>query len=168
MISSIAALVGRVLIALIFVLSGANKLFTVGATNSMIVAQGLPENLAIPTALFEIIFGLAIMFGFMIRISALLLAGFTFVTIIFFHNNFNDPVQSIMALKNLSMIGGLLCLFAYGQQSWSFDRMRLRRDAEVADAQRRVAENELALREREHEAQLRTARSNATVHPNGI
>ncbi|WP_327195110.1 DoxX family protein, partial [Sphingomonas sp. LH128] len=52
-VSKIAAIIGRILIALIFIFSGAGKLADISATETMIVAAGLPSGLAIPTGLFE-------------------------------------------------------------------------------------------------------------------
>lgn len=156
MISLIGAVTGRVLLALLFIVSGFNKLFAIGATNAAMVAVGLPDGLGLVVALVEIILGFCIALGIMLRFSSLILAAFTFLTILFFHREFSDPLQATQALKNLAIIGGLLCLFAYGHLSWSYDAMRLKRRAESAEARERVAL---------HEAELRAAQSNATVDP---
>lgn len=148
--ASIAAFVGRILLALIFIVSGANKLVDPAGTEAMITGVGLPAGLAIPTGVFELMAGSAVALGFMTRLFAILLAGFTLLTAFFFHNRLGDPMQAVHAMKNLAITGGLLCLFAHSQMRWSYDSMRLRRKGEIAarDAETRA-----------HEAELRAARA---------
>ena len=129
----IAAVIGRILLSLIFIVSGASKLFDPAGTEAMIVGAGLPAGLAIPTGAFELIAGLAVALGFMTRLFAILLAGFSLLTILFFHREFTDPMQAAMAMKNLAIAGGFLCLFAHSQMRWSYDSMRLHRKAEIAE-----------------------------------
>ena len=129
----IAAAVGRILLALIFIVSGASKLFDTAATEAMITGAGFPGGLAIPTGAFELIAGLAIALGFMTRLFSILLAGFCLLTAVLFHQNVTDPIQAAMALKNVAIAGGLLCLFAHSQMRWSYDSMKLKRRAEIAE-----------------------------------
>ncbi|WP_334181509.1 DoxX family protein [Novosphingobium sp.] len=143
--SKIAAIVGRFLIALIFVISGASKLMDVASTETMIVATGLPGGLAIPTGLFELIAGLCLAAGFMVRLISVLLIGFVAATILFFHNKFTDPMQQIMALKNVAIIGGLCLAFAHSQM-WShyYAIARERRgEVEARNAEDRIRDAEL-------------------------
>ncbi|MDP3674933.1 MAG: DoxX family protein [Novosphingobium sp.] len=156
----IAAFVGRILLSVIFVVSGITKLFQPAATEAMITGAGLPAGLAIPTGVFELVAGLALVLGFMTRLFAILLAGFCLVTILFFHHDITDPMQAAMAMKNLAIAGGLLCLFAHAQMRWSYDSMRLHRKAEIAerDAAAKVHEAELRASAAEARAEgLRTA-----------
>ncbi|MGB3847888.1 MAG: DoxX family protein [Sphingopyxis sp.] len=143
--SMIAVFLGRLFIALIFVVSGINKLIHVTDTNAMIAAAGLPAGLAIPTGLFELVAGVCIALGIATRLFAILLAGFVLATILFFHREFTDPVQAMAAMKNLAIAGGLLCLFGYGHTRWSYDALRQRRCDEIArhEAETRAAEAEL-------------------------
>lgn len=143
--SMIAVFIGRIFIAVIFVVSGINKLIHVADTNAMISATGLPTGLAVPTGLFELIAGICIALGIFTRLFSVLLAGFTLLTILFFHREFTDPAQAAQAMKNLAIAGGLLCLFGYGQTRWSYDAMRQRRRDEVAvrDAEKHATEAEL-------------------------
>ena len=143
--STIAAVIGRILIAIIFINSGLYKLLHITAVDAQIVGAGLPAGLAIPVGAFELIAGLCLVFGIMTRLAALLLAGFTALTIIFFHREFSDPQQLGNALKNLAIIGGLLLVFAHSQMWWSWDRMRAERNGEVAarDADVRARDAEL-------------------------
>ena len=148
--SSIAAVIGRIFLAIIFIVSGATKLMTVAATEAMIVGVGLPGGLAIPTGLFELIAGLCLVLGLMTRIASILLAGFTLLAAVLFHNNLADPMQSAMFLKNVAIAGGLLLVFAHSQMWYGWDRIRRERRHEIAvrDADARV-----------HDAELRAARA---------
>lgn len=150
--SKIAAIIGRLLIAILFIASGLGKLMDLGGTNAMITAAGLPANLAIGVALFELIGGVCLAAGFAVRLVSVLLAAFTAATILFFHNQFTDPVQAIAALKNLAIIGGLALAFAHSQMWWHYYAIKTERQNELAtrDADRRV-----------HEAELRAARAEA-------
>lgn len=141
--SMIAVFIGRLFIALIFIVSGINKLIHVTDTNAMIGAAGLPDWLAVPTGLFELIAGICIALGIYARLFSVLLAGFVLLTILFFHRDFADPMQAMMAMKNLAIAGGLLCLFGYGNTRWSYDALRRKRRDEITA----------------HEAELRAARA---------
>lgn len=129
--ATVLGFIGRLLIALLFIVSGVNKLFDIGGTEAMIASTGLPGWLALPTGLFELIAGLALVFGVMTRFFAVLLAAFCLLAAFFFHLNFVDPVQSAMLLKNVAIAGGLLCLTALDTERWSYDAMRQRRRAEL-------------------------------------
>ena len=148
--SMIAVFIGRLFIALIFIVSGINKLIHLNDTNAMISAAGLPAGLAIPVGLFELVAGVCIALGVATRLFAILLAGFVLATILFFHRDFTDPMQAMAAMKNLAIAGGLLCLFGYGHTRWSYDALRQRRRDELA---RHEAETRLT------EAELRAARA---------
>ena len=148
--SMIAVFIGRLYIALIFIVSGINKLIHVSDTSAMISAASLPGGLAIPVGLFELIAGLCIALGIAVRLISILLAFFVLATILFFHREFTDPVQAMVAMKNLAIAGGLLCLFGYGHTRWSYDALRQRRRDELA-----------AHRAQQHatDAELRAARA---------
>ena len=137
MLSAPFAFIGRVMLALIFIVSGAMKLSDIGATEINLASVGMPTTLALPAILFELVGGIMIAFGIFTRITALLFAGFCLLTALMFHSETADPVQASAALKNIAIAGGFLCLFAYDQKSWSFDsyRNRRRREAEVRVAQ---------------------------------
>ncbi len=143
--SMIAVFFGRLFIAVIFIVSGINKLIHVNDTNAMISAAGLPGGLAIPTGLFELVAGACLALGIATRLWSILLAAFVLLTILFFHREFTDPVQAMAAMKNLAIAGGLLCLFGYGNTRWSYDALRQRRRDELATqrAQQHATDAEL-------------------------
>jgi putative oxidoreductase len=135
--STIAAVIGRVFISVIFIVSGVQKLLDPAPVGQMLAATNLPASFALPTGAFELIAGLMLAVGLLTRLVAILLAGFCLVTIFFFHNQFADPTQAAMALKNLAMAGGLLAVFAYGQVRGTLDAVReerKRQKAEIAQA----------------------------------
>lgn len=130
--STIAAVLGRFLVALLFVVSGAMKLLDPGPAAGMLSSVGLPTALTVPTGLFEVLLGVALAIGMMTRLAALLLAAFTALTIFFFHNQFNDPAQAPTILLHVALIGGLLGIFAHSQIWWSYDALRHQRREELA------------------------------------
>jgi putative oxidoreductase len=135
--STIAAVIGRVFLSVIFIVSGVQKLLDPAPVGQMLAATNLPASFALPTGAFELIAGLMLAVGLLTRLVAILLAGFCLVTIFFFHNQFADPTQAAMALKNLAMAGGLLAVFAYGQVRGTLDAVReerKRQKAEIAQA----------------------------------
>ncbi|HEU4651228.1 MAG TPA: DoxX family protein [Croceibacterium sp.] len=135
--SLIAAVIGRLLIAVMFIVSGLQKLADPAPTAQMLTAANLPATFALPTGGFEVIAGALLAIGLMTRLVAIVLAAFVALTIFFFHNDFADPLQGTLALKNLAIMGGLLMTFAYGQVRGTFDYMRERRrtyDAELRAA----------------------------------
>lgn len=139
--STIAAIVGRIMLAVIFILSGLGKVLDPAGTAQFIEGETtLPGSLALPTGVFELVLGLMLAVGLMTRIASILLAGFCLLTIFFFHNAFGDFTQLTAALKNLAIAGGLLVVFAYGQMRGSFDHMRERNRARKAELRAAHAE----------------------------
>lgn len=155
MISGMFALFGRVMLALLFIVSGAMKLTDLSGTSDYMASVNLPTSLALPTALFEVIGGLMIIFGVFTRLTALIFAVFCLLTALLFHRETADPIQAAAALKNIAIAGGFLCLFAFDQKSYSFDSYRTRK--------RREAEDRLVTRT-DHDNTLRT-RGDAVVKP---
>jgi putative oxidoreductase len=136
MLSGLFAFIGRVMLALIFIISGTMKLTDISGTGNYMASAGLPSSLALPAALFELIGGLMIVLGVFTRLTALVFAAFCLLTALLFHRETADAIQAAMAFKNVAIAGGFLCLFAYDQKSWSFDSYRAKRRA---DAEARVA-----------------------------
>ncbi len=138
--SMIAAVIGRLLLAVMFVVSGLQKIADPGPTAQMLAGTNLPENLALPTGVFELVAGVLLAIGLMTRLVAVVLFVFVGLTIFFFHNDFADPLQGTLALKNLAIMGGLLMVFAYGHMRGSYDYMRARK--KTYDAELRAARAE--------------------------
>ncbi|MEX1057346.1 MAG: DoxX family protein [Natronospirillum sp.] len=117
-------LVGRVLIALIFILSGFDKISAIEGTQGYMEMMGVPGLLIYPTIAVELVAGLFVLVGFQTRIAALLLAGFTLISGLLFHFNLADQVEFINLMKNLAITGGFLFLVANGAGSLSVDGRR--------------------------------------------
>ena len=122
---SYAMAVARVLMALIFILSGLSKIGAADAVRGYMEAMHVPGALLWPTILLEIGAGLLIVVGYKTRIVATLLAGFCLLTAAIFHNQFADQIQMIMFLKNLAMAGGFALLASVGPGSLSVDAKRI-------------------------------------------
>ena len=122
------ALIGRILLAILFVLSGIGKVAAPSMTLAYIKAAGLPfAPLALAgSALVEIVGGTALILGYRTRLSAAVLAAFTVLAALTFHSNFGDQNQMIHFLKNVSIAGGLLQLMAFGGGRLSIDERRAR------------------------------------------
>lgn len=110
-------LVGRILIAAIFVLSGASKLADPASSMAYIASVGLPlPAVALAGAIVvEIVGGLLLIAGYRLRTVAAGLALFSIVTAVVFHHALGDQSQFINFFKNLAMAGGLLQIVAFGK-----------------------------------------------------
>jgi putative oxidoreductase len=115
---------GRLLLALLFLISGLGKLGAYSGTAAYMASQGVPGALLPVVIATEVVGAIAIIAGWKTRLVALLLAGFTLLSAFIFHSNFADQIQAIMFLKNLSIAGGFLLLTAHGAGAWSVDRWR--------------------------------------------
>jgi putative oxidoreductase len=122
--SDALALAGRILIAAIFVLAGANKAADPAGTIGYIQSVGLPlpEVAYGATVAVELLGGLALIAGYRARIAALALAGFCLVSAAIFHNQLGDQTQFVMFFKNLAMAGGLLFVAAFGPGRYALSR----------------------------------------------
>ena len=127
------ALIGRVLIAAIFLVSGIAKLTDTAGTAGYMTAVGIPnaETFAIIAGIAEIAGGVALALGFLGRLGAIGLFVFMIPTTLIFHGFWNfegaeQKTQMVNFMKNLAIMGGLLMIFADGPGRLSIDE-RLRR-----------------------------------------
>lgn len=124
-----AALIGRILLALMFVTAGFSKIGGFEGTAGYIASKGLPlpqVGAAIAIAV-EVIGGIMLIVGWKARWAALALAIFTFFASIFFHNYWAMAdaarmTNQLMFFKNVSVIGGMLIVLAFGPGRYSADR----------------------------------------------
>jgi putative oxidoreductase len=125
-----AALIGRILLALIFVTSGFGKVMGFHGTVGYIASKGLPmpEVGAVIAVACELGAGLLLLVGFKARWAGLVLAIFTLAAGILFHDYWNaaDAVakmnNQINFWKNIAIAGGMLMVFAFGPGAWSVDK----------------------------------------------
>ena len=117
---------GRLLIALIFVMSGLSKIAAPAATIAYIQSSGAPfaPGAFAVAVLVEVIGGLTLLVGFQTRMAAGALAIFTLAAAVLFHNNIADQNQMIHFLKNIAITGGLLQVIAFGAGPFSLDNRR--------------------------------------------
>lgn len=119
---TIVDLVGRVLLSVLFLMGGIDKIAGYAGTARAMAGVGLPGELLPIVIATEILGPIAIVVGWQTRVAAFLLAGYTVLTAIFFHSHLADQVQSAMFFKNLAIAGGFLVLVANGAGALSLDR----------------------------------------------
>jgi len=114
---------GRVLLAVLFVMSGVSKATDPAGTIAYIQSAGLPlPNIAYGIALaVELLGGILLIVGYRTRLVALILAVFTVAAAIGFHAHFADQNQMIHFMKNIAITGGLLQVVAFGAGAFSLD-----------------------------------------------
>jgi uncharacterized membrane protein YphA (DoxX/SURF4 family) len=135
---------GRILFSVLFIYSGAAKLFGIQATADAIATKvvatlpalvapyvtqlegmtgmPMPQMLAIAVGAFEVIAGLMIALNFGARFFSILLIFFVCASTFYFHDFWNQPSPSdgkmlVEALKNLSIVGALFIIAGYGRSS---------------------------------------------------
>ncbi len=123
-----AALVGRILLGLIFIISGYGKITGFAGTAAYMASKGLPMvGVLLPlTILVELGGGLLIAIGWKARWAAAVIFLFLIPVTLVFHNPAGlDAAQAqqqmVQLLKNLSIMGGMLGLFAFGPGGFSLD-----------------------------------------------
>jgi putative oxidoreductase len=118
-----AAAIGRVLLSVIFLLSGFQKLAGFAGTAAYMGSMGLPipELAAIVAIVVECVGGILLVVGYQIRLVGLVLAFWCVATALVAHTQLADQNQMIHFLKNIAMAGGFLQLFAFGAGAWSLD-----------------------------------------------
>ena len=119
---NVADLAGRIFLATLFLLSGLGKIGAYSGTAAYMAALGVPAALLPVVIVTEVAGAAAIVAGWQTRITALLLAGYSLLTALIFHDNFANQIEMIMFLKNVSIAGGFLILVANGPGSLSLDR----------------------------------------------
>ncbi|MEE9458173.1 MAG: DoxX family protein [Candidatus Bathyarchaeia archaeon] len=116
-------LAARILISTIFIIAAINKAMNPSGTENYIAAAGIPAAgvLSVLVIMIEIFGGLSILLGFKAKWGAIALFMFLIPVTLIFHTEFTDQIQSIMLLKNLAMMGGLLMVANYGSGPYSLD-----------------------------------------------
>ena len=121
-----ATLVGRVGLGLLFVISGFGKITGFAGTAGYMASKGMPmaEALLVGAIAVELIGGLMLVAGYKARWAALAIAAFLVPTTLIFHSPVGPEAQAQMTqfLKNLSILGGMLYVAAFGAGAWSLDR----------------------------------------------
>lgn len=107
---AIVLLLSRIFISFIFIVSAVTKILDPSGTISYMKSYGMPYAgfFMICAIILELAGGLSLLLGFWKRLGSLILLIFLIPTTIIFHTDFSQRLQTIMFLKNLSIIGGLL------------------------------------------------------------
>jgi putative oxidoreductase len=126
---NLAALVGRILLAVIFLISGFGKIPGFQGTAGYIASKGLPmpQVIAALTIVVELGGGILLAIGYKARWAALALGIFTLLAAILFHDFWAADAaqkmnQQINFLKNLAIAGGMLMVFAFGPGRYSVEK----------------------------------------------
>ncbi|HXN18296.1 MAG TPA: DoxX family protein [Candidatus Binatus sp.] len=129
--SSFTPLAGRILLSVVFLVSG---FFKIGGYTQLVgyaASKGLPmASVAIAcAAVLELAGGLAILVGFQTKIAAWILFLYLIPTTFFFHNFWalqgaEQQDNMIHFLKNVAIMGGLVILAANGPGPYSVDHSR--------------------------------------------
>lgn len=127
----VGALVGRFLLALIFILSGANKFAHPAMTAGMMGHAGIPEGIVMillyVSAVIELLGGALLLIGYQARWVAAVIFLYLIPVTIIMHAVPGGLLNQIMVLKNLAIMGGLLMVTVQGTGGFSLDSMRTAR-----------------------------------------
>lgn len=130
------SLVGRVLLAALFIPAGLSKFFNFQGTVGYITAQQfpLPELAAAAAVLIEVVAGIFLLIGLRTKTAAGVLAVFTLIASIGFHKFWavapdQAYLQQLMFFKNIAVVGGLMMVASLGGGSWTMDAWRAQRKA---------------------------------------
>jgi putative oxidoreductase len=113
---NLISLISRVLISAIFLMSGVNKILHPVGTQEYMAAYGMPLTglFLFAAIVVELSGGLSVLLGYKARWGAVALAIFLIPATLIFHTSFGDQIQTIMFMKNLAILGGLLMIIQYG------------------------------------------------------
>jgi putative oxidoreductase len=131
-----AALIGRIFIAVLFLVSGLGKLAAPAATQAYISGMGLPAPVLayFGSMAVELIGSVLLIIGFQVRAVGAGMAVFTLLTAVLFHRNFADQNQMVHFLKDIAIAGGLLQVAAFGAGRFALDRLFGRTGSPSGDA----------------------------------
>jgi putative oxidoreductase len=130
-LTNLSLLAGRAMLAAMFIMAGVGKISGYAGTAAYMESFGLPGLLLPAVIALEVGGGLAILLGLQVRLTALMLGGFTLLAAAIFHSDFSQPMQSILFTKNIAIVGAFLLLFAQGPGEWSLGSVKLTRGAEA-------------------------------------
>ena len=128
-VADAAALVGRILLALLFLKSGWGKIGGFEQTAAMMASKGIPmaQVALIVTILVELGAGIMLVVGYKARWAALAIAAWLVPVTIMFHGFWAVPADQVQNqtnhfFKNVAIFGGMLMVFAFGAGRYSLDR----------------------------------------------
>ena len=120
-LQELSAPIGRLFLSMIFIFSGFTKITGYAATQGYMESMGVPGMLLPLVIAVELLGGIAILLGFKARLVAILMAGFSVVSALLFHQFWIDESQMNPFMKNIAMAGGFLMIFVNGPGAYSID-----------------------------------------------
>lgn len=123
----IISLASRVLLSAIFLKSGLDKILHPVGTMQYMVANGMTTMTGLFLAcaiVIEIVGGLSLLLGYKSRWGTMALVVFLIPATLIFHRNFSDQIQTIMFMKNLAILGGLLMVIQNGSGGLSLSKSK--------------------------------------------
>jgi putative oxidoreductase len=122
-LKGLGGLIGRILLVLIFLNSGIGKIGNFEGTAQYMAKFGMPLTafFLLGAIFLELVGSITVILGYFTRFGALLLIIFLIPTTLIFHTHFDDPMQKIHFMKNVSMLGGCFILLAAGAGRLSLD-----------------------------------------------
>ena len=134
------SLVGRLLLAVLFLWAGLHKILNPEGTQQYMAAYGLTLGtmlLYLAATVVEFAGGIALAVGHTTREAVFLLVLFMVMVTGIFHTHLTDPNQVIQFAKNVAIIGGLFYVGAYGPGVHSMDAQdKVARYAGIAGSHR--------------------------------
>lgn len=128
-LTNYAALAGRILLAALFIISGYAKIGGFAGTAGYMASKGLPmpQVLLVITIILELGGGILLAIGYKTRWVALAFALWLIPTTFIFHAFWGIDAAQVQAqqtqfLKNLSILGGMLMVYAFGPGALSLDK----------------------------------------------
>ena len=132
-IRACAPVVGRLLMALIFLMSGYGKVTAFAPTAAAMAGKGMPmsEALLVCAIAIEIVAGVLLVIGWKTRIAALALIVFLVPATLYFHDYWNYPQEEVRNqrnhfMKNVTILGALVFVIGMGAGPLSVDNRRRR------------------------------------------
>ena len=123
-INTLSAPVGRLLISLMFLMYGLNKIGNYSNTSGWMESMGVSSSLLPLVIILEILAAIAIIVGWKTKIASFLLAGFCIISGLIFHSVFSNQLEIIMFMKNIAIAGGFLFLVVNGPGNFSMDNSK--------------------------------------------
>lgn len=125
-VQPLLALLGRILIAAVFLWAGHEKVTAFDANVAYAAAAGMPfpQVAIVLGAIIELPGSVLLILGYRVRLVAFIMAGFAIVTALIFHRNFGNFEEMNNFMKDLSIAGGLLQIVVFGGGAYSLDARR--------------------------------------------
>jgi putative oxidoreductase len=120
-LSNFSAPTGRLLLAMMFFMSGLSKIGNYAGTQGYMEAMGVSGSLLPLVIAIEVLGALAIIVGWKTKFIAIGLAGFSVLAAVLFHADFSNQVEMTNFMKNVTIAGGFLLLVAHGPGAYALD-----------------------------------------------